>query len=223
MVDGDDTYPAADAGALVQVAIENGVDVVVGTRLDCSQPGSFRPGHPLGNRLFASLVRVLFGIRTRDLFSGYRVLSRRFLEITPLIATHFDIEAELSVQARMNGFRVIEVPVEYRPRGEASHSKLRTFQDGYHILLSIMLLFRDYRPMTFFGSLGVVLALASLASGYVPVKEFLQTGYVNHLPRAVLAAGLFILSALALAIGVLLSSINRRSVELAALIRKVSR
>jgi hypothetical protein len=84
-------------------------------------------------------------------------------------------------------------------------------------------LFRDYRPMTFFGALGLFFAIASLASGYVPVKEYLQTGLVNHLPRAVLAAGLFILSALALAIGVLLSSINRRSVEIAALIRKVSR
>jgi len=223
MVDGDDTYPAADASALVQAAIDHGVDVVIGTRLDSSQPGAFRRGHSLGNRLFAWLVRMLFGIHTRDLFSGYRVLSRRFLDITPLIATRFDVEAELSVQAKVNGFRVIEVPVEYRPRGERSESKLRTFRDGYHILLAITVLFRDYRPMTFFGALGLFFAIASLASGYVPVKEYLQTGLVNHLPRAVLAAGLFILSALALAIGVLLSSINRRSVEIAALIRKVSR
>jgi len=223
MVDGDDTYPAEDARTMIDAAIERGVDVVIGTRLDTHHPAAFRRGHSAGNQFFIWLVRVLFGIRTRDLFSGYRVMSRRFLDVTPLVATGFDIEAELAVQAKMNGFLVVEVPVHYRPRGDDSHSKLRTFQDGYHILRSIMLLFRDYRPVAFFGCLGLLLVLASLWSGIAPILDYVRDGYVHHIPRAVLAAGLFILSALSLSLGVLLSSINRRSAELAALIRKASR
>jgi len=223
MVDGDDTYPADQVTTLIEAAIHQRADVVIGTRLDSHRPGAFRRGHSIGNQFFIWIVRLLFGIRTRDLFSGYRVLSRRFLDITPLIATGFDVEAELAVQAQVNGFRVLEIPVEYRPRGEQSRSKLRTIRDGYHILSSILILFRDYRPVVFFGLLGTGLALASLGSGYVAVQDFIRTGYVSHLPRAVLAAALFILSALSFSLGILLSSINRRTIELAALIRKSAR
>lgn len=223
MVDGDGTYAAEDAGALLNAAVAHGADVVIGTRLERHAPGAFRAGHAIGNRFFTLIVRVLFGIRTRDLFSGYRVLSRRFLDITPLIARGFDVEAEMAVQARINGFKVVEVPVKYNPRATDSQSKLRTFRDGYHILRSLMVLLRDYRPVMFFGWLAGGLGLASIWSGLQPVKDFIETGYVYHLPRAVLAAGLFVLCALSLSIGVLLSSINRRSNELAALIRKVQR
>jgi glycosyltransferase involved in cell wall biosynthesis len=222
MVDGDDTYPASDVTGLLQAVHDEGADMVVGTRLASRDPRAFPPGHGLGNRLFIWLVRLLFGIRTRDLFSGYRILTRRFLETTPLVATGFDVEAELAVQARAHGFRVVEVPVAYRARGAESRSKLRTVQDGYWILRGIMILFRDYRPIAFFGSLAGALILASLASGWAPVDDYLRTGFVDHLPRAVLAAALFILAALSTALGVLLSSINRRSTELAALIRKRS-
>lgn len=220
MVDGDDTYPASLAADLIGTAVREGADMVVGTRLEAAGPMAFRPGHGIGNRLFIGLVRLLFGIRTRDLFSGYRVLSRRFLETVPLVATGFDVEAELSVQAQVHGFTVAEVPVEYRARVAGSTSKLHTMRDGYRILRGIMILFRDYRPMAFFGSLALALLGASLYSGYAPIDDFLRTGLVHHLPRAVLAAALFILSALSIALGILLSSINRRSIELAALIRK---
>ncbi len=220
MVDGDDTYPVAQVTGLIETAQRERADMVVGTRLDGAGPSAFRPGHGLGNRLFIALVRVLFGIRTRDLFSGYRVLSRRFLETVPLVATGFDVEAELSVQAQVHGFVVAEVPVEYRARGAGSTSKLHTMRDGYRILRGIMILFRDYRPMAFFGWLAFTLLAASLYSGYAPIDDFLRTGLVLHLPRAVLAAALFILAALSIALGILLSSINRRSIELAALIRK---
>jgi len=220
MVDGDDTYPASDVVEMLRVARSEGADMVVGTRLESGSPGAFPPGHGLGNRIFIWIVRLLFGIRTRDLLSGFRVLSSRFLATAPLVATGFDVEAELSVQAQSHGFRVAEVPVEYRPRPSASRSKLRTLRDGARILGNIMILFRDYRPLTFFGALAAALLTASLWSGYAPVDDFVRTGLVHHLPRAVLAAALFILAALSLALGVLLSSINRRSAELAALIRK---
>jgi glycosyltransferase involved in cell wall biosynthesis len=220
MVDGDDTYPPDQVGALIEAAEKEGADMVIGTRLGRPDQDALPAGHGFGNRLFIGLVRLLFGIRTRDLFSGYRVLSRRFLETVPLIARGFDVEAELSVQAMAHGFHVVEVPVDYRARPAESHSKLRTVHDGFWILRGITILFRDYRPIAFFGWLAAGFSLAGLYSGYAPIDDYIRTGLVDHLPRAVLAAGLFILAALSSAIGVLLSSINRRSTELAALIRK---
>jgi len=217
MVDGDDTYPAADAVALLAAA-RDGADMVVGTRLAGAEEGAFRAGHSLGNRLFNLLVRVLFGVRTRDLFSGYRVLSRRFLETTPLIARGFEVEAELSLQAVVQGYQTAELPIRYRARPEESPSKLHTYRDGYRILMAILMFFRDYRPLKFFGLLALLLLLLSLAGGGVVIAEYLRTGLVPRLPLAVLSAALFILSALSLTCGVLLSSINRRSAEIAALI-----
>ncbi len=216
MVDGDDTYPAEDVVKLLEAA-RAGADMVVGTRLAGAEQGAFRAGHSLGNRLFNLLVRMLFGVRTGDLFSGYRVLSRRFLETTPLIARGFEVEAELALQAVVQGYRTVEVPIRYRARPEESPSKLHTYRDGYRILMAILMFFRDYRPLKFFGLLALFLLLLSLAGGGLVIAEYLQTGLVPRLPLAVLSAALFILSALSMTCGVLLSSINRRSAEIAAL------
>ena len=216
MVDGDDTYPAEDVVKLLEAA-RAGADMVVGTRLVGAEQGAFRAGHSLGNRLFNLLVRMLFGVRTGDLFSGYRVLSRRFLETTPLIARGFEVEAELALQAVVQGYRTVEVPIRYRARPEESPSKLHTYRDGYRILVAILMFFRDYRPLKFFGLLALFLLLLSLAGGGLVIAEYLQTGLVPRLPLAVLSAALFILSALSMTCGVLLSSINRRSAEIAAL------
>ncbi len=216
MVDGDDTYPAEEVEKLLQAA-RDGADMVLGTRLAGAEEGAFRAGHSLGNRLFNLLVRVLFGVHTQDLFSGYRVLSRRFLETTPLIARGFEVEAELSLQAVVQGYRTAEVPIRYRARPEESPSKLHTYRDGYRILMAILVFFRDYRPLSCFGTLALLLLLLSLAGGGVVIAEYLSTGLVPRLPLAVLSAALFILSALSMTCGVLLSSINRRSAEIAAL------
>lgn len=219
MVDGDDTYPAQSAAGLVERA-RQGFDMVVGTRLASAEQGAFPRGHFFGNRLFIRLVQLIFGLRTSDLFSGYRVLSRRFLALTPLVARGFEADAELSLQAVMHRFPVAEEPVPYRPRPPQSASKLRTLHDGYRILVTILTFFRDYRPLTFFGLLSLSLLALSLAGGSVVVLEFLRTGLVPRLPLAVLSAALFILSALSMACGILLSSINRRAAELAALISR---
>jgi glycosyltransferase involved in cell wall biosynthesis len=217
MVDGDDTYPAEDAPRLLAAA-EAGADMVIGTRLTDFEQGAFRAGHSFGNRLFIFLVRLLFGVRTRDLFSGYRVISRRFLESTPLIAQGFEVEAELSLQAVVKCFPVTEVPVRYRARPRENPSKLHTYRDGYRILLAILTFFRDYKPMTCFGLLALFFLALSLAGGGVVVAEYLRTGLVLRLPLAVLSAALFLLAALSFACGVLLSTINRRSAEIASLI-----
>jgi glycosyltransferase involved in cell wall biosynthesis len=217
MVDGDGTYPAEDVTRLLAAAAE-GADMVVGTRLSTAEAGAFRAGHSLGNRLFILLVRALFGVRTKDLFSGYRVLTRRFLESSPLIAQGFEVEAELALQAAVQGFQVAEVPVRYGARPKESPSKLSTYRDGAKILLAILTFFRDYKPLTFFGLLALFFLALSLAGGSVVIAEFLRTGLVPRLPLAVLSAALFTLSALSLTCGVVLSSINRRSAEIAALV-----
>jgi hypothetical protein len=163
-------------------------------------------------------VRVLFGIRTQDLFSGYRALTNRFLEESPLIARGFEIEAELSLQAFVNRFRVAEIPVEYRSRSGDSKSKLRTIRDGYRILVAILTFFRDYRPLTFFGSTAVLLLLLSFWAGGPVVQQYLATGQVLRLPMAILATGLMLLSALSITTGILLSAMNRRTEEMRSLL-----
>jgi glycosyltransferase involved in cell wall biosynthesis len=217
MVDGDDTYPAADAPKLLAAA-EAGAEMVIGTRLQEFEAGAFRAGHSFGNWLFIFLVRLLFGVRTQDLFSGYRVITRRFLEATPLIAQGFEVEAELSLQATVQRFPVAEVPVRYRARPKENPSKLHTYRDGYRILMAILTFFRDYKPLSFFGLLATFFLVLSLAGGSVVVAEFVRTGLVPRLPLAVLSAALFILAALCLTCGVIISTINRRSAEIASLV-----
>lgn len=217
MVDGDDTYPATAAPALLEEA-RAGADMVVGTRLQQAAPGAFPPGHSFGNLLFIALVRLLFSVRTGDLFSGYRVLSRRLLRSTPLLATGFEIEAELTLQAAMRGFAIAELPVSYHPRRGSGVSKLATVRDGSRILLAILTYFRDLRPLTCFGGLAALFSGGATLFGSMVIADFLETGLVHRLPLAVLAAALFILAALSLTCGVLLSSINRRAAELAALL-----
>ena len=212
MVDGDDTYPAREVPAMLAKAAD-GADMVVGTRLATQHSDALTTGRGFGNRVFIALVRLLFGIRTSDLFSGYRVFTRRFLDSVSISATGFDIEAEISIQARVHGFPVAEHPVAYRPRHTDSESKLRPLHDGSRILRGIILLFRDYRPVAFFGWLAVLLLVLAGLSGWAPISDYVRTGMVDHMPRAVLAAGLVILGAIALSVGMLLSSINRRSAD----------
>jgi hypothetical protein len=161
---------------------------------------------------------VLFGVRTTDLFSGYRAFTQRFIMLSPLIAQGFELEAELSMQALAGRFTVSEIPVHYRARGEGSTSKLSTMRDGYRILVALLAFFRDYRPLTCFGGLALALFIASGVAGTVVVEEFIKTGQVLRIPTAILSVGLGLLGAISLLGGMLLSSVNRRSQQLAALI-----
>jgi glycosyltransferase involved in cell wall biosynthesis len=219
MVDGDDTYPAEDALRLIE-AVENGADVAIGTRLTDFESGAFRSKHTLGNKLFIWLIRALFGVKTRDLFSGYRVFTQRFLELSPLIAQGFEVETELSIQALAGGFLVTEIPVRYRARPADSPSKLNTFRDGYRILVALLAFFRDYRPLMLFSIVAFAFLTGALVTGGVVVDEYLRTGQVLRVPMAMLSVGLVLLSAVSTIGGLLLSSINRRSAELAALISR---
>jgi glycosyltransferase involved in cell wall biosynthesis len=217
LVDGDDTYPAEAVHDLLD-GLRSGADMTIGTRLTSFDDGAYRPGHTFGNRLFIQIVRLLFGVQTRDLFSGYRAFTQRFLMLSPLIARGFELEAELSMQALAGSFVVTEVPIHYRARGEGSVSKLNTLRDGYRILVALLAFFRDYRPLSCFGGLAVVLWVCSALSGAVVVEQYLQTGQVLRIPLAVLSVGLALLGAISFMGGLFLSSVNRRAQELAVLI-----
>jgi glycosyltransferase involved in cell wall biosynthesis len=217
LVDGDDTYPAEAVVDLLD-GLRSGADMTIGTRLLSYDDGAYRPGHTFGNRMFIGLVRVLFGVRTEDLFSGYRAFTQRFLMLSPLIAQGFELETELSMQALAGRFLVTEVPVHYRARGKGSTSKLNTLRDGYRILVALLAFFRDYRPLTCFGGLAFLLFVCSGVSGSIVIDEYLRTGQVLRIPTAILSVGVGLLGAIALIGGLLLSSVNRRSHELAALL-----
>jgi glycosyltransferase involved in cell wall biosynthesis len=217
LVDGDDTYPAESVHALLD-GLRAGADMTIGTRLTSWEDGAYRPGHTFGNRLFIALVRVLFGVQTRDLFSGYRAFTQRFLMLSPLIAQGFELEAELSMQALAGSFVVTEVPVHYRARGEGSVSKLSTLRDGYRILIVLLAFFRDYRPLTCFGLLALAMFFLSAVTGGVVVGQYIQTGQVLRVPMAILSVGFALLGAISMIGGLLLSSLGRRSQQLAALI-----
>lgn len=219
MIDGDGTYSSAHAPQLIAAAQR--ADLVIATRLDQSANGAFSVAHSIGNRLFILLVRLLFGLRTADLLSGYRVLSRRLLDTLPLLSRGFEIETEITIHALVSGYIVAEVPSPYSSRTAGGKSKIRTYRDGSKILLAVLAYFRDYRPLSCFGAMGGALAAAGLWAGSYPVIEYLETGMVYRLPLAVLAVGLVLLAAMSLIAGLILSSVNRRSAEMLSRLRRI--
>ncbi|MFO0704786.1 MAG: glycosyltransferase family 2 protein [Candidatus Andersenbacteria bacterium] len=206
MVDGDDTYPAEEAGRLIHLAELTGADMVVATRLQDFSEQSFRLFHNFGNRLVASLISRLFKVRVTDVLSGYRVFSREFVKTVPLTSAGFEIETEMTLQAASKNFLIVEQQVAYRARPTGSTSKLNTYRDGAIILRALFSICKHYRPLLFFSGLSGVIALGALAAGLVPIADYIETKYVSHVPLAILAVGLSILASLALAIGLILDS-----------------
>ncbi|MBE7440266.1 MAG: glycosyltransferase [Spirochaetales bacterium] len=222
MADGDATYPAASAMSLIEL-VESGADMAVGTRMSRFQSDSFRRFHVFGNHLVSGLISFMFGSPIKDVLSGYRAFSRDFVKSIPLLSAGFEIETELTLQALTKGFVVREIPIEYGERPAGSFSKLSTFSDGFLVLKSIFMIFKDYKPLVFFGLAGALLALASLGAGFWPIMDYIQEKYVYHVPLAILAAGLAILSVLCFAVGLILDTINKYHNETFSLLRKLSR
>jgi hypothetical protein len=214
MVDGDDTYPAEQVGALLQPVLDGVADMTVGSRLMGGTASQFRPLNRLGNWAYRTLIRFLLGVRLTDILSGYRALTRELVQTLPISARDFEIEAELTVKAIERSFRLVEIPVSLRARPDGSFSKIRVVRDGYSILWAIVLLFRDYRPMAFFGGLGVLIMLIGLIPGATVISEFLQTGLVPKFPSAILAAALELAGMVSIAVGLILSAVARRFQEL---------
>src|SRR5439155_4493935 len=150
----------------------------------------------------------------RDLFSGYRGVTREVAKSIPVLARGFDVETELTLQSLYRQFVIVEIPTPYRARPEGSHSKLRTIPDGFRVLLRLFLMLQAYKPLAFFGLIGIALALGSLVSGLRPVLEYVEYRYVYTVPRAVLAAALAVMALMSGGIGIILHSTNFRLQEI---------
>ncbi len=212
MADGDGTYDANFAPLLVETLARDRLDMVVGARAGVAQ-NAHRAGHAFGNRCFNLLYRMLFGTEFGDIFSGYRVFSRRFVKSFPAISSGFEIETELSVHAGQLKLPVGEIQTPYGARREGSNSKLRSVRDGARILKTFAVLLKETRPMLFFGALAGCVTLLSVALAGPLVGTFLQTGLVPRLPTAVLCTGLMRVAGLLCACGLILDSLARSRVE----------
>lgn len=208
MADGDATYDAAAAPALVRRLIEEQLDMVVGTRVHEASE-AYRRGHVLGNKLMTGMLARLFGRSFSDIFSGYRVFSRRFVKSFPALSQGFETETEISVHALELKLPVGEMDTTYFARPEGSVSKLSTYRDGWRILVTIATLYRIERPMLFFGIIGVLLALVAVLLSVPLAITYAQTGLVPRFPTAILATGLVILAFLSLVCGLILDTVVR--------------
>ena len=208
MADGDLTYDPKAAPGMVAMLIGDQLDMVVGTRKHEAKE-AYRGGHVLGNRIFTGLLAGLFGRSFSDIFSGYRVFSRRFVKSFPVLSSGFEIETEISVHALELRMPVGEVETVYASRPEGSHSKLSTFSDGWRILKTIVTLYRIERPVLFFGSIGGLLVLAALLLSAPLIITYLNTGLVPRLPTAVLVTGIIIVAVLCFFAGLILDTVTR--------------
>jgi glycosyltransferase involved in cell wall biosynthesis len=209
MADGDATYHAPSAPLMIKKLIGENLDMVVGTRLHTEEAGAFRAGHHLGNKMLTGFVAWLFGDRFDDMLSGYRVFSRRFVKSFPALSAGFETETELAVHALSLDIPVAEVPTPYFSRPEGSASKLNTYRDGWRILMTILLLLKEERPLFFFGWLSALLALVAMLLALPVFVTYLNTGLVPRFPTAILSASIMILAFLSLASGFVLDTVTR--------------
>ena len=216
LIDGDDTYAAADLPDMIAALQAGPYDHVLGVRRQTTTT-AYRPGHELGNRGFNWFVGSVFKTPVSDMLSGYRVFSRRFVKSFPALSREFEIETELTVHAMSLRVPQIEVPVGFKDRPEGSESKLRTYHDGFRILSLIVELIRHERPMMFYGIVGALLMLIGLAIGLPVVIEFFDTGFVPRLPTAVLALGVILLAVLSWMTGLVLDGVLKSRREFSRL------
>ncbi|WP_246444497.1 glycosyltransferase [Sphingomonas sediminicola] len=208
MADGDLTYDPEAAPEMARMIAADRLDMVVGTRKhDAAE--AYRGGHVIGNRIFTRLLSGLFGRSFTDIFSGYRVFSRRFVKSFPVLSEGFEIETEMSVHALELRMPVGEIETRYLARPEGSHSKLSTFRDGWRILKTIVTLYRIERPVLFFGGIGAILVAAALILAVPLVFTYLETGLVPRFPTAILATGMTIVAVLSFFAGLILDTVTR--------------
>ena len=208
MADGDLTYDPSSAQAMVDLLVADQLDMVVGTRRH-DDKGAYRGGHVLGNRLFTGMLGRLFGRSFSDIFSGYRVFSRRFVKSFPVLSSGFEIETEMSVHALELRMPVGEVETAYGSRPEGSQSKLSTYGDGWRILKTIATLYRTERPVLFFGTIGALMLIAGLVLAVPLIVTYLDTGLVPRFPTAILITGMIIVAVLCFFAGLILDTVTR--------------
>ncbi len=217
LVDGDATYDAPSAPAMISDLIENHRDMVVAARVD-REDAAYRRGHRTGNWLLTSFVATVFGKTFTDILSGYRVFSRRFVKSFPVLSGGFEIETELTVHSLELDLPVGEIRTPYFARPEGSQSKLNTWRDGFRILWTIFRLYRSERPLNFFSAVGASLAIAAVGIAIPVFVTYFETGAVPRLPTAVLSTGLMVVAVLSFAAGLILDTVTRgrREIKLLA-------
>ena len=208
LADGDDTYDASVAPALIKKLVEEGLDIVTGRRVH-TEAAAYRAGHVFGNRMLTGLTAMMFNVKLGDTLSGYRVMSRRFVKSFPFTAEGFGIETELTVHAVRLQMPMAEVDTAYKERPAGSVSKLSTYRDGFKILFTIAQMLREERPLLFFSAIGAVFALVAAILGASIVIEFVKTGLVPRLPTALLATGLMVIAFLSVMSGLILDTVTR--------------
>lgn len=211
MCDGDSTYDASISPLLIDKLIEEHLDMVVGIRSRTND--AYPLGHIIGNKSFSKIVNIFFNASLLDIFSGYRVFSRRFVKTIPVLSDGFQIETELTVHALHHKFPMLEVPTNYQERPFGTKSKLRTIKDGFKILTFVFFLLRDIRPLFFFSTLFSFLCTLSLYFGIPIIMEFIKTGLVDRFPTAVLSSSLGVISTLCLFTGLILDNVRRGRME----------
>lgn len=207
LVDGDATYNAGDAQDMLQALQSKELDMVVAKRTPVTSAEAFRRGHVMGNKLFGWLLGVLFQLQLSDVFSGYRILTRRLVKSFPAQSSGFEIEAELTAHAAEVGAPVGEIESQYLRRPDGSDSKLRTIRDGFVILWSTVRFYRAMRPIRFFGFLSLLLAVAGFVVGSRVIADYVQTGLVPRVPSAILAAALIMIAGVSVVAGLVLDSV----------------
>ena len=219
MVDGDDTYPAEEVHKLIKPIEEERADMVIGDRLTNGtyQKENKRHFHEFGNNLVRKAINILFNTKLKDIMTGYRVFNKTFVKNMPVLSPKFEIETEMSLHALDKKFIIEEIPIVYRDRPEGSTSKLNTIGDGIKVVKTIVKMFKDYKPLKFFGVIAAILFIIGLAFGIPVIVEFFKTRYITKVPTAVLATGIMILAVIVGQCGVILDTVvkhHRESYEL---------
>lgn len=212
LADADMTYPASYVHELMAPILLGEADMVVGDRHSAGYYAleNKRAMHGFGNRLVRDMVNKLFNAELADIMSGYRVFNRRFVKSYPILVEGFEIETDMTLHALDKRFRIVEIPIGYKDRPVGSCSKLNTVSDGARVIKTIGNILRHYRPLAFFGGAALFCALLGFAAGTPVIDEYLRTGYVSHVPLAILATGLEIVALVLGAIGLILDSITHQ-------------
>jgi glycosyltransferase involved in cell wall biosynthesis len=221
LVDGDDTYPAEKVHELLQPVLEGKVDMSVGQRLTAYSDKAFRPMHYRGNQVICWLINAIFHSNLKDPMSGYRVFNRSVALEIPIVSTGFDVETEMTLQMLYRHFQIVEIEIPYRERPAGSASKLHTFRDGSRVLFKIFSLLQSYKPLTFYGGIGLVLVFVGLIFGAFVIQDYILYQYIYRVPMAVLATGLVLVGFILGVVGIILTRVNYRLLEISNIQAKI--
>ena len=214
MVDGDDTYPADNAKEMCDLVLEGKADMVIGDRLSSTYfKENKRPFHNFGNRIVRFLINFLFKNNVKDIMTGYRAFSREFVKGYPVLSKGFEIETEMTIHAVDKNYKLVEIPVTYRDRPEGSISKLNTYSDGFRVLKTIAVLFKEYKPAMFFNIIAFLLFVISCILQIPVLSEYIKTGLVPRFPTLIVANMLLVMSLLLFITGLILQVIAKKHKE----------